>query len=228
MISAAGRISSTRPALCPASTLPHSTSPSSAACFRLERLEDLLEFGWRGPGALRGLVFRREGVLQLADRQPAAADERGLVHVCREHGALVVLVHARFGRGDEARAELHRIGAEREQRRDAGAVGDAAARHDRQLRPPSPRGAPAPACRPRTAADGRPPRRRRRPARRRPPPRPSSRARPTPRRAATSCRWRGSARGARAARPARRPSPECAPRGRCRAARPRAGCSAGC
>jgi hypothetical protein len=38
MISAAGRISSTRPALCPASTLPHSTSPSSAACFRDEFL----------------------------------------------------------------------------------------------------------------------------------------------------------------------------------------------
>src|SRR3954463_9204643 len=38
MISAAGRISSTSPALCPASTLPHSTSPSSAACFRDEVL----------------------------------------------------------------------------------------------------------------------------------------------------------------------------------------------
>src|SRR6185503_7445785 len=36
--SAAGRISSTRPALWPASTLPHSTSPSRAACFRLESL----------------------------------------------------------------------------------------------------------------------------------------------------------------------------------------------
>jgi hypothetical protein len=36
-------------------------------------------------------------------------------------------VHARFRRGDEARAELHRVRAEREERRDAGAVGDAAA-----------------------------------------------------------------------------------------------------
>src|SRR5512145_2172862 len=37
--SAAGRISSTRPALCPASTLPHSTSPSSAACLSDEALK---------------------------------------------------------------------------------------------------------------------------------------------------------------------------------------------
>src|SRR5262249_4913221 len=36
---AAGRTSSTMPALCPASTLPHSTSPCSAAALRLEVLK---------------------------------------------------------------------------------------------------------------------------------------------------------------------------------------------
>ena len=148
MTSAAGRMSSTRPALCPASTLPHSTSPSSAAFFSDGCLK-IIQLSRDAPARCAASYLREKAFFSCRIGSAAAPDQAGVADVGGEHRLLVVLVHARLGRGDEARAELHRLGAEREQRGDAGAVGDAAARHHRQPASRAPRGAPAPACRPR-------------------------------------------------------------------------------
>src|SRR5205085_3144719 len=72
-------------------------------------VEQFLELRGRCTLSLERGVLLGEGIPELPDRPQAAADERGLVDLRLEHRALVVLVHARLGRGDEARAELHGI-----------------------------------------------------------------------------------------------------------------------
>ena len=52
----------------------------------------------------------------------------------RHHPLLVVVVAVRLGRGDEARAHPHALGAQRQRRRDAAAVGHAARRQHRARR----------------------------------------------------------------------------------------------